>query len=543
MSSGAKSRARVNYLGLVAIGLLLGLWESLVRSGLLDYQYLPAPAAVARAAGGLLSSGALSGKVIHTLAATLVGWLTASGIGTILGLLLGLSDTASRYSMASIEVMRAIPPVSLVPVALLIFGFSLRMELAIIVFVSTWPVMINALDGVRNVSAELLDVGRMLRLSRSATIWRIVLPAAMPSVAVGMSLALSLSLVLAVVAEMIGNPSGLGNALVSAQQALQPDQMFAYVLTIGLLGVSLNAALRYALSEVLPSSMVGSQHSKPVMASQVFAPEDRTSRRSLLLYRGRSPRRGRRGQRDSLRLRGLLPLLAFLTAWQLAASEHSPYFPPPSSWIHGVATLWANGTLLPAAAATVSTFLTGLAVATATGTLVGLLVGASGNADRALGPSLEFARAMPPAAMVPIAALLIGYDRTMKVAVVVFATIWPILFNTRAGARGLDPVLIETARSLRLGNFDRACKIFLPGLLPAIFLGVRSAAPVALVITLLVELVSRVRGLGSLIASAQESYHAGQVYGLILVAGLFSLVINGLVETLQTHSFRYRSAG
>ena len=72
-----------------------------------------------------------------------------------------------------------------------------------------------------------------------------VLPAAMPSIVVGLRLALSLSLVLAVVAEMIGNPSGLGNALVSAQQALQPEEMFAYVFAIGLLGVGLNAAFGY----------------------------------------------------------------------------------------------------------------------------------------------------------------------------------------------------------------------------------------------------------------------------------------------------------
>ncbi len=84
-----------------------------------------------------------------------------------------------------------------------------------------------------------------------------MLPSALPSIVVGLRLALSLSLVLAVVAELIGNPSGLGNALVRAQQALQPEQMFAYVLTIGLAGVALNAALGWLCSLVVPSLGIG----------------------------------------------------------------------------------------------------------------------------------------------------------------------------------------------------------------------------------------------------------------------------------------------
>ena len=190
---------------------------------------------------------------------TLIGWLLASALGIGLGLLLGLSQTAWRWSMASIEVMRAIPPVSLVPVALLVFGFSIRMELMIILFVSAWPVLVNTIDGVRGVRAELVDVARMLRMSRVRRITKIMLPAAVPSIIVGLRLALSLSLVLAVVAEMIGNPNGLGNALVSAQQALQPEQMFAYVFVIGLLGVGLNAALGYVSSRLVPSAAAGNR--------------------------------------------------------------------------------------------------------------------------------------------------------------------------------------------------------------------------------------------------------------------------------------------
>ncbi|HWC11494.1 MAG TPA: ABC transporter permease subunit [Acidimicrobiales bacterium] len=255
-------------------------------------------------------------------------------------------------------------------------------------------------------------------------------------------------------------------------------------------------------------------------------------------------RRGRGGDAALFPpLRGLLPLVGLMAVWELTAPDHSPYFPPPSTWGEGLADLWRDGALLPAALATLGTFVVGLGVATALGALLGLLVGAVPGADKALGPTLEYARAMPPAAVVPLATLLIGYDGTMKVAVVTSAAVWPILLNTRAGVRQLDPVMLDMARSLRLSPVDRGRKVFLPALLPSIFLGVRVAAPVALVITLLVEILTQVRGLGALIALSQRNYQAARVYGLILVCGLLSLVTNAVVTALQTYLFPSRADG
>jgi NitT/TauT family transport system permease protein len=238
--------------------------------------------------------------------------------------------------------------------------------------------------------------------------------------------------------------------------------------------------------------------------------------------------------------RGLLPLAVLLSVWQLTGSDGSPYFPPPSTWIRGLSRLWANGSLLPAARQTLVSFGLAVVVATVLGAALGIVVGASGKLDRALNPTFEFIRAIPPAAMVPIAALLIGYGQNMKVAVVVFAAIWPVLLGARAGVRSLDPVLLDTARSLHLNWFDRTRKCVVPALMPAILLGVRVAAPVALVITLLVEILTRVGGLGALIALSQRNYLSAQVYGLILVAGLLSFLVNGLVALLESSVLRHR---
>jgi ABC-type nitrate/sulfonate/bicarbonate transport system permease component len=252
MHSVARALDRINALGVMTMLLLLAVWETLVALSVLEYGYLPAPSAVAEASERLITSGELAQNLVHTAGVTLAGWAGASLVGIALGLLLGLSNTAWRYSFSSLEVIRAVPPVTLVPVALLMFGFSARMELSLILFASAWPVLLSTIGGVRSARDELLDVARVLRLSRPATLAKIVLPGAVRSIVVGLRLALSLSLVLAVVAEMLGNPSGLGHALVAAQQALQPEEMFAYVFAIGLLGVGLNSAFGYVTARTLP---------------------------------------------------------------------------------------------------------------------------------------------------------------------------------------------------------------------------------------------------------------------------------------------------
>ncbi len=245
-----------NPLGIAVLISLAALWEVLVRFRIAEVRFLPAPSQIAVAAQEAFLAGEIVERLLHTVGVTMLGWCIASAIGVALGLLLGLSPVAYRYSMTSFEVTRAIPPITFVPAALLIFGFSLKMELVLVIYGGVWPVLINTIGGVRSIPPELRDVGRMFRFTRLETVRKVVLPAALPSVLVGLRLALSLCLVLAIVAEMVGNPAGLGNGLISARQALQPALMFVYVIVAGLLGVALNSTLRTAARLLLPSNAI-----------------------------------------------------------------------------------------------------------------------------------------------------------------------------------------------------------------------------------------------------------------------------------------------
>lgn len=276
------------------------------------------------------------------------------------------------------------------------------------------------------------------------------------------------------------------------------------------------------------------------MTQTTLAVQETPAQQQSEIVAKRRARRSGKQRRGVPPLRGLIPLVLLIAAWQLFGSDTSPYYPRPSTWWTGLTQLWTNGSLLPAIGSTLETFAISLVIATILGALLGALIGAWRLAHRALNPTLEFLRAMPSATVVPIFVLLIGYDQKMKVTVVVFTAIWPIMLNTMSAVRNINPLLLDTAASLHLSGFDRARKVLFPSLLPAILLGVRVAAPVTLIITLLVEILTAVNGVGALIATAQRNFQSASVFGLVVVAGLFGLLVNAIVALIEGYVFRYR---
>jgi ABC-type nitrate/sulfonate/bicarbonate transport system permease component len=232
---------RINWPGLAVMALCAALWELYCRTLGSGFGSIASTGAIVLAVKDMLLQGPLLGELWHTTSVALIGWVLASLLGFAIGLALGLSRTAWTYSMASIEVLRSIPSISFISIAVLFFGFSAQTEMVIIVYVSLWPMLLGTLSGVRTAPGRLLEVARVFHLSRTASFFKITLPAALPVILVGLRLSLTLSIALAVVAEMIGNPEGLGFGIVSSQQAMQPAKAFGYLLVIGVLGWGLNA--------------------------------------------------------------------------------------------------------------------------------------------------------------------------------------------------------------------------------------------------------------------------------------------------------------
>jgi len=241
----------LNIPGTLTLLAVAAAWEASVQSGAVTFEYLPAPSGIIIALVDLVSSGELAANTAHTMRSVLIGWILSIAIGSGLGLLFGLSAFARRYFLASLEVLRPLPAIAFLPVALLLFSFSLTTELIIIVYASVWPMFVNTMGGITNVSSRLHDVSLTLQLSRRRALTKVLIPAAAPAIMVGCRLCMGTALVMAIIAEMIGNPHGLGYAVVSALQAMRPERMFAYVIFVGVLAISLNACLILASRQLL----------------------------------------------------------------------------------------------------------------------------------------------------------------------------------------------------------------------------------------------------------------------------------------------------
>ena len=217
--------------------------EVAARMSHLQSDTLAAPSDVIAALVESAADGSLFVATRDTLASAFAGLLIGAAVGLVVGLALGLLEPFDRAMEVTVEAIRPIPSVALLPIALIALGFGYRMEIAIVAFACVWPVLIFTRAAVRDVEPRLIEVARALRLGPLARTIKIVVPAAMPRIFVAFRLAAGIALIVAVTVEITVNPLGLGAAIMTAQQALRPALMLALLVWIGIVGFALNAGL------------------------------------------------------------------------------------------------------------------------------------------------------------------------------------------------------------------------------------------------------------------------------------------------------------
>lgn len=227
---------------LIPLALLVS-WEALSRAGLLPIDTMSRPSAAAVAGWRALLDGSLTQATIETLAAATVGLALAILLGIAVGLIVGLSNLAENALAPSLEVLRPVPPVALIPLALLLLGFGLSMEASVVAFACVWPIFVSTIAAVRSIEPSHIEVARVLQLSYIGQIWKIVMPSALARIGVGIRVASGIALVVAVTVEIVVNPRGLGYLMVTAQQSLKADLMYAGLLWIGMVGWTANYLL------------------------------------------------------------------------------------------------------------------------------------------------------------------------------------------------------------------------------------------------------------------------------------------------------------
>lgn len=234
--------------------------------------------------------------------------------------------------------------------------------------------------------------------------------------------------------------------------------------------------------------------------------------------------------------------LALLLSWQLASLL--PGFPlqtvsRPVDVAAAMASALIDGSLLTATAETMASTFAGVAVGAALGVIAGLVVGVSRGADRASSALVECLRPVPAIAIMPLALLVFGFGFSLEIAVIAFASFWPVMILLRSAVRGVDPQTMEVARALEFSGAERLRKFLLPSVLREIFVAMQLAIGVAFVVAVTVEIAVNPMGLGYRLVSAQVALRADLVFGCLLWVGLVGWTTSACLKALENRLFRW----
>jgi ABC-type nitrate/sulfonate/bicarbonate transport system permease component len=223
---------------------LLTAWEAVGRAGLVDVRFVPPPSRIVAAFPALIETDELWGSIAATLVRMGVGFLFAAALGISLGLLVGTSPRLRRLLGPLIELLRPIPGVSLIPVAVLWFGLGNPAKISVVMWATFFPVLLNTILGCQETPPILVRAARVMEINGARFFWKVMLPAALPSIFTGLRLSVGYALISATATEMIEGPNGLGFLIVEAQRTFRTPEMFAGIITVALLGFLATAALQ-----------------------------------------------------------------------------------------------------------------------------------------------------------------------------------------------------------------------------------------------------------------------------------------------------------
>lgn len=247
-----------------------------------------------------------------------------------------------------------------------------------------------------------------------------------------------------------------------------------------------------------------------------------------------------------------LVLIVLVVLWQAATVVfHSPFFPQPVQIVQRMFTLWAPGEgafltesmrsdVLPS----LGRMLLGFGVSVCVAVILGVAIGLSRVFGDYVDPLIQFLRAVPPPALIPVFLVLFGTGDQMRVFLIAFGTAWPILLNTIEGVRGIEPLKYETATAFRIGFWDRLTRIVLPGASPKILAGVRTSLALGLILMVISEMVASSSGIGFSILQAQRGFAFLDMWAGIVLLGILGFLLNGVLTLIERRILAWqRSSG
>jgi sulfonate transport system permease protein len=228
---------------LVPIGLII-LWQLLVQAGVITTRILPAPTQVVQAAIKLIASGELLRNVQISTWRAVVGFIIGGSIGLALGVLNGVFRASEQALDSSVQMIRNIPHLAMIPLVILWFGIGDEARIFLVSLGVLFPIYINTFYGIRSIDPGLIEMGKVYGLGPRQLFWQIILPGALPGVLVGVRYALGVMWLTLIVAETIAANSGIGYMAMNAREFMQTDVVVLSILLYALLGKLADSAVR-----------------------------------------------------------------------------------------------------------------------------------------------------------------------------------------------------------------------------------------------------------------------------------------------------------
>ncbi len=238
-------------LGAAGFAGLILLLELLPRAGVADARFLPPFTDMAAALSEQLASPAFWDALVATLRGWAIGLAIAMAAGVAAGIVIGSVPALRAATASTIEFLRPIPSVALIPFAVLLFGTDMRSTLLLVVYASFWQVLVQVLYGISDVDPIARDTARSYRFSLWRRVRTVLWPTALPYVMTGFRLAAAVALILEITGELIIGSPGLGNAIAVAKSSGAVDTMYALVIVTGVIGVGVNLAARFTERRLL----------------------------------------------------------------------------------------------------------------------------------------------------------------------------------------------------------------------------------------------------------------------------------------------------
>ena len=230
-----------------------------------------------------------------------------------------------------------------------------------------------------------------------------------------------------------------------------------------------------------------------------------------------------------------LPVV-LVTIWWFATLDSTNFFVPPLKEIVQVfPSTWLEGQLKEDVLPSVLRLAAGYSAAVLVGITVGTAIGLRRKLRDYLEPVLEFIRAIPPTVLIPIIMLFAGIENGMKILVIAFGCVWPVLLNTVEGVRSVDEVLRDTGRTYRLGRVTSLTKLTLRGASPQIMTGARQALSIGIILMVISEMFAATNGLGFTTIQFQRTFAIPEMYTGIILLGILGVLLAQLFKLAERH--------